>query len=450
MRGHISFMNPSAMKTFNLNSSHLGRQAPLFIQNWLEQVLQNEKRSITENIVHFKTSEKDISFFTNLITLKGSRSSQIGKALILTDITQRLRTEEELSERTRLLEEQAQLIRRNTEQLEETNQRALTRTAQLQALAEVSRAIASINELDILLPTITRVISDNFGFYHVGIFMNDEANEYAVLRASNSEGGQHMLERGHRLRIGPTGIVGNAIAAGTPRIALDTGADAAYLKNPDLPNTRSEMSLPLRVGQRIIGALDVQSTEPNAFSNEDVEVLSTLADQVSIAIENTRLFEEAISSAAENQVLLQQYARAEWQTLVKRQNKIGYRYAGKVEELPNSIEFSENDSSVDVPILVRGQVIGTVRVKSADGKRPRPDELDIIRAATERAAIAAENARLLEASQQRAAKEQTIGQISAKISSSVNLENIMQTAVEELGRTLAGSQVSIRLKSDEK
>jgi len=444
IRGHISFANPSAIKAINLRTEQIGKPAPFFIQHWFEQLQQKMPDTLTESVIHYRDGEKEIAFLANLVTLKNNQGSQIGQALILNNITQRLNIQQELSERSALLEEQALVIRQNAEQLEESNQRALSRTSQLQALTEVSRAIANINELDILLPTITRVISDNFGFYHVGIFLNDDHNEYTLLSAANSEGGQRMLKRGHRLKIGAAGIVGNVIATGVPRIALDTGSDAAFLINPDLPDTRSEMAIPLRSGRQTIGALDVQSTEPNAFSNEDIEVLSTLGDQVSIAIENTRLFEDAIRSAAENQVLLQQYARSQWSGLLKAKNKIGYRYSGKVEELTENESFSEADAQV--PIMVRGQVIGTVLVKAPAGGRFSADELDIIRAATERAAIAAENARLLEDSQKRAFKEQTIGQIASTISASVNMQNILQTAVEELGRTLTGSQVSIRLK----
>ncbi|RPH58260.1 MAG: GAF domain-containing protein [Chloroflexi bacterium] len=351
-----------------------------------------------------------------------------------------------INERTAEVQARSEELARQSQELKKTNTYNLHRATQLQALTEVSRAIASISELDILLPTITRVIGDSFGFYHAGIFLADDAREFAVLSAANSEGGKEMLKRGHKLKIGQAGILGNVVASGSPRIVLDTGTDAAYLKNPDLPDTRSEMALPLRAGKQIIGALDVQSTEPSAFNEEDVEVLTTLADQVSIAIQNARLFDDAIRSAAENQVLLQQYARAQWSSLIKAQRKVGYRYFGKVEDIKERIEPESTPSTVGVPIMVRGQVIGTVSVRAAGGRRFNQDEMDIIRAATERAAIAAENARLLNDSQKRAAKEQTIGQISSKIGASVNLQNILQTAVEELGRTIPGTEVMIRFK----
>src|SRR5919108_140765 len=187
------------------------------------------------------------------------------------------------------------------------------RAKQFESIAHVARTISSTRNLDVLLSQITTVISQEFGFYHVGIFLLDTAKEYAVLSAANSPGGKYMLERGHRLRIGETGLVGFVTATGKPRVAMDTGADAVFFDNPDLPETRSEMALPLHVGEDIIGALDVQSTEPNSFLQEDINILSTLADQVSIAIQNARQFEETRKVLNESEVLSRQFIQTGWQ-----------------------------------------------------------------------------------------------------------------------------------------
>ena len=144
------------------------------------------------------------------------------------------------------------------------------RATQFEAIALIVKAINSVHQMDALLPQITSVISERLGYYHVGIFLNDEVDQTAVLAASNSEGGKNMLAHGHRLKIGEQGIVGYVAATGAVRIARSVGEDAVYFDNPDLPETLSEMALPLRVGNQIVGVLDVQSKQTDAFSSENI------------------------------------------------------------------------------------------------------------------------------------------------------------------------------------
>ncbi len=181
------------------------------------------------------------------------------------------------------------------------------RAAQMLAASEIARDAAAIRDVNRLLREAVFLISERFGFYHAGVFLIDKSGEYAVLRAASSEGGQRMLQRGHKLAVGKTGIVGYVTGTGHPRIALDVGEDAVHFANPDLPGTRSEMALPLRAGDRVIGALDVQSTEPNAFSQEDIMVLQTMADQLAIAIENTRLIAQQARLAAQRRQVIDVY-----------------------------------------------------------------------------------------------------------------------------------------------
>jgi methyl-accepting chemotaxis protein len=192
-----------------------------------------------------------------------------------------------------------ELARHNERSLVESNRQLSVRTqdlerrsVQLQAAAEVSRTAISVRDLDALLAQVTHLISQQFGFYHAGIFLLDAAEEYAVLQAANSEGGQHMLEKGHRLKVREQGVVGYVTGTGEPRIVLDVGSDAVHFNNPLLPETRSEMALPLKLGAQIIGALDVQSKQEGAFDEKDATVLQTMADQLAIAIENARLLQE--------------------------------------------------------------------------------------------------------------------------------------------------------------
>jgi len=348
-------------------------------------------------------------------------------------------------------------------QVAERTNRLENRASQLETIASVARSTASLQNIEELLPAITKLVSERFGFYHTGIFLLDEAGDYAILSAANSEGGKRMLERHHKLKLDRNSIVGYATSQGEPRIALDVGTDAVYFDNPDLPDTHSEMALPLRVGEKVIGALDVQSTQPNAFTEEDISILSTLADQVAIAIENARLFSEAREALRQSEETFTQYTKQEWSSFAKHKNSTGYRFDGmrttsldtvnngtKIKENPksgnNSLKKETNELSI--PIRFRGQVIGTFDVKSKNKNRKwTPDDIALLEAAAERTALALENARLVESSQKRASRERTIGEISTRLGAATDVESILQIAVEELGRKI-GSATEVTLELD--
>jgi GAF domain-containing protein len=357
---------------------------------------------------------------------------------------------------------QTDLERRVEERTFELKKRA----SQLEAVSSVARTIASVQDLNTLLPSITRLVSQHFGFYHVGIFLLDQQRQHMVLRAANSPGGLRMLSRQHRLPLDTHSIVGYSTLRGEPRIALDVGADAAYFDNPDLPNTRSEMAIPLRVAGEVIGSLDVQSTETNAFSEEDLGVLITLADQIAIAIENARLFEETKKALNESRLMFEQYTQQEWNSFTRQSKTSGFLFDGKhVIPLETNagrgpskaaiktgcLATEEASASIAVPIKLRGQTIGVLDVRSKNGQRPwKSDEIAMLEAAAERAGLALENARLIESAQRRAARERAIGDISTRIGSVSNLESILQAAVEELGRKIGGAtEVTLEIRPEE-
>lgn len=364
-----------------------------------------------------------------------------------------------------------QRVSERTAELEAANQQTLRRAAQLQAVTEVSESIAQLQDLDQLFPAITRQISDRFGFYHVGIFLVDPKREYAVLQAANSEGGQRMLERQHRLRLG-VGVVGFSAQTGQPRIALDVGADAVFFNNPDLPQTRSEAALPMKSRGETIGVLDVQSTEPAAFSSEDLQVLTALANQVSITLENARLLTETRAALQQVQEVYNEFTRTEWSRTIQQAEQPGFRYqGGRIEMLEDGLEnpevisavesgeartghvngSTEPRASVAVPVTLRGQVIGVLHVESNDPQRQwQADEVSLVQAVAERAAFAMENARLFQDARRRAAKERMISEASARISSALDIENILRTTAEELERVLGGSEILIQFQSKEK
>jgi GAF domain-containing protein/HAMP domain-containing protein len=354
-----------------------------------------------------------------------------------------------------------QRVEDRTAEITVANEKIERRAKQLASISSISRIINQTQSLPDLLPEIVETISQQFNFYHTGIFLLDANKEYAVLRAANSEGGQRMLERNHKLLVGQTSIVGYTSATGKPRIALDTGVDAIYFNNPDLPNTRSEMALPLlRTGGEIIGVLDVQSTVSDAFSLEDIEVLSSLADQVAVAITNAVLFEETQKALIEGDLIYRQNLKVDWEKYTRSSNLVGIQRKGlKSNLLTEAIEISgvevnagQTDqfaSHLNIPIKLRGAKIGVLSVENNNNRQFSQDELDVIAAILERAALAMENARLLEESQRRAAREQTISEMSVKIGSATEIEAILQTAVRELGTQISGTQISVEIGSED-
>ena len=362
------------------------------------------------------------------------------------------KNETELRERNMELNQlRASLEERVAERTSQLGKRA----SQLEAISNVARSTASIQNLDELLPVITQLVSDRFGYYHAGIFLLDDNREFAVLRATNSTGGQRMLNRQHKLKLDTKSIVGYVTSRGEPRIAFDVGTDAVFFSNPDLPDTRSEMALPLRSGGHVIGALDVQSAEPNAFTSDDITTLATLSDQIAIAIENARLFSEARAALKVSEETFARYTKQEWGSFAEQAKTTGYLFDGKhtvpFEEkdkreksrsLPQtgSLTLAKDTKELVIPIRLRGQTIGFLEVKPKSGNRNwTQDDITLLEAAAERAALALENARLVDSAQRRASRERTIGEISTKIGAVSDMNAIMQAAVEELGRRIGGS-----------
>ena len=181
-------------------------------------------------------------------------------------------------------------VTERTTLLQEANYQLQKRAIQLETSVQVSHAAASILDPQELMQTTVDLIRDRFRFYHVSIFLLDKKGEWAVVRASTGEVGEKMVAQPHRLATNSQSMVGWVCTHRQPRIALDVGADAVHFDNPLLPHTRSELTLPLRIGDRLLGVLDVQSVEEAAFDNDDVRALQGMADLVAIALENARLF----------------------------------------------------------------------------------------------------------------------------------------------------------------
>lgn len=357
--------------------------------------------------------------------------------------------------------EKSALVTRSTE-LESAHKQSEKRAQLLQNIGEISRILSSEQRLDILLPLTARIVSEKFNFYHVGFFLLDDKHEYAVLQAANSAGGKRMLERGHKLKIGQVGIVGYVAATGNPRIALNVGDDAVYFNNPDLPDTRSELALPIRISDELIGVLDVQSTQPNAFHQEDADILTALADQIAIAIQNARSYATTQELLQEAQKISKSFMSESWRIFQEEQPQIGYRISKEeVQPLQKSTTSEQIRKAIDekvtvaesgkkatlaVPIWLRNEVVGVLDIRVLEEHEWDPDDVDIVEAVADRLSLAIESSLLLRTTQRRAEIERITTDISGKIGATTQFDSILRTAAEELSRVLGGSEVLVQIQ----
>ncbi len=368
--------------------------------------------------------------------------------------------------------EELSIVNQNlSERLNDFEKMSDRRKSRLVTTRQISRELSTESDLDKLLHDSVELIRSQLGYYHAGIFLSDDRNENAILRAATGEAGRLMLERKHRIRIREEGIVGFVISRGEPRIAFDVAEDSVHLLNPALPNTRSEIAVPLRVGDRILGALDIQSDQINAFSEEDVDVIQSISDQLATAIDKImqiQLLKQKVSDLEEG---YRSYTRGLWQAHLKGSKKqLSYVYKQDTlgtdfqksetaedallrgEPIITTPESSENtedvESEVAIPITLRNQTLGVMNIKTR-GKTVPADMVDLLNNASNRLALALENARLLEQIQERAEREHLVSEISAKVRASTDIDTILRTAVSELGKTLAIDEVRIQLKSGE-
>ncbi len=342
----------------------------------------------------------------------------------------------------------------------------LERSSQhLRAAVEVGKAAASLRSLDELLSQTTELINKQFGFYHAGIFLIDTYGKYAVLKAANSSGGRRMLARAHKLKVGAEGIVGYVTQTGEARIALDVGQDAVFFNNPDLPQTRSEMALPLIAGGKILGALDIQSTEGEAFTEEDTITLQVLADQIAIAIENARLFEESRKTLVATQRAYGEQSLIGWQELIHQEKNYGYRSSsdGNIypiqektnETLAQTIEenqtnLDENDLVANIPITVRGKAVGAIRlVKPDNAQLWTQQDLALAEVLTTELSRAMDSARLFDETRQQADRERVVGEIANKMQETMNVESVVRLAADELYKLLDLELITIYLNAED-
>ncbi len=310
-----------------------------------------------------------------------------------------------------------------------------------------------------------------FGLYFIGAFEKDEKGEYAVLKAGTGQEGTILLSRNFRQKLSDMGIVSHCFSQAEMQLSSNIRDDLNFLQNPLLPSTLSELALPMIYADKVIGVIDFQSSKVNGFSPEEIKLLRALTDQIAVSFQKAQISQQLKKVQSEFEITYRQFTQRSWRTHLRQaKRKFSYRYRGSLveKEAPQSEELfkainedksvivhgqalaadSEQLTSLAVPIRLRGQVIGAMDLKLGTGQIPSDLE-PLIETICNRLAVALENARLIEEIQTKADREHRVSEISNKIRSSPNVDQVLRTAAAQIGQTLGASEVMIHLHSDQ-
>lgn len=342
-------------------------------------------------------------------------------------------------------ENQSELENRITERTQE-----LTRKSQqISASNLIAHRIASIQNLETLLNNSVDLVSKRFGYYHVAIYLINSRGDYTTLQSASSEGGKKLANQGYRLRIGVEGIVGFVAAEKLPRIAHDVGEDAFFFDSPDLPDTRSELAVPLIVRDKVIGVLDMQSTEVQAFRYDEIEMFQNLADQIAVAIENARLLTESQMTISQLEIISNENSRRNWQNEFLKQKPAFHYSSGETRPMkPNSTLDEKN--TLSIPLILRGQKIGKISLQRKDAFQSWTAQEEMVaKEVANQTALALENVRLIERTRVRANREQEIARMAARIHETLDLDTVLRNSARELQSVLNLEEAEVRLFSQD-
>ncbi|GAP14905.1 protein containg PAS domain S-box [Longilinea arvoryzae] len=397
-------------------------------------------------------------------------------------------------------------ISRDITNVKKAEELAQTRAQHLLTASEIARDTSGLLDLDELLKNAVNMVLDRFGFYHSSIFLLDPLGEYAVLRESTGDAGARMKSIGHNLAVGSNSIVGQVTASGEPVVVNEVRKYEHYYPNPLLPDTRAEMAIPLKGGGRVLGALDIQSTKINAFSQEDVQVLRILADQLAIAIINAELYTSTQETLAQHRFLHQISAAASSSQNVEdalRTTAQGMRVArkddrisihilndrnelvlsasagypagqnskgiipvgegiiGRVAQDKHSIRVGDvqNDpyyiptdesirSELAVPIIYTDRLFGVLNLENTKVVAYSENDEEILSTLAANLGSIIANARLVSQVQHQIERQRQIFEITSKIRRSVDMNSILETSTGELCKALWAQKATIRLAVD--
>jgi GAF domain-containing protein len=347
--------------------------------------------------------------------------------------------------KSRYLEEHQKLLRSlaNEEDLKQNLQVQKEildkRLFQLRTASEISQAISSILDSQILIQRVSDLVKERFNLYYVGVFLLDAAKEYAVLRYGTGDMGRRMFAARHRLAVGGYSMIGWCTQTRKSRVALDIGEEAVHFDNPLLPNTRSELALPIISGNNVLGAMTIQSEQPSAFDDDDILILQSVADSLASSLENANAFQRTQKAMEDIKVLNRAYVQQTWWNTLDTSKGLKVDF-----ENPQIGEGSEKSTAIQVPIILRDEVIGSFNLE-VEGKSIPKEQMEFLETVSAQTSFALENARLLEETQQAALQEQKLNDLTSQFSRALTIEEILKTAVMEFGKLPMVSEASISL-----
>jgi GAF domain-containing protein len=333
------------------------------------------------------------------------------------------------------------------------------RARHLQTAAEIARLAAQVNEPQDLLNQVVELIRMRFDYYHVSFFRLDESGTWAILTASTGEAGRNLLARGHRLAVGSASIVGWVTDRRQPRIASSVEQDPFHFRNPALPDTRAEMAVPVMAGERLIGALDVQSTQVEAFDEAEIQALQAIASELAVSLENAELLDKTRRQLERIEQAQQGQTRESWGRLERSARSPIIRLTSDGTASPaDSADFptaelatqsgrkalAQDGREVAVPIMVRGEVIASISARRQAVDEPW-NEVDIalLEAVAGQAGLAIENARQYYEEQRRTAELEVINRVSQAVSQLLRLDSLYRVIHAQIAQILGDVNLSI-------
>lgn len=344
---------------------------------------------------------------------------------------------------------------------QEMEARLQARIHDVQVTQDITRAITAERDLGYLMNQVVHLIVENFPhIYHAQIFLLDAQEDYAVLRASTGEAGQELLQRGHKLRVGSVSVIGQAVELREPNVAYNTATSSIHRRNEFLPETRAELAVPLKFGRQMIGALDVQSRQRDSFSEDFINTMQTLADQIAVAIENARLYEQSARLLADLQRQRQNEAREAWTEFLRARRVTSQTHQAGVATETDFRELiqaayrsrktivgsatARGTVPFVVPIVMKDTTIGTVEYEVPQHEFANT-KVQLAEDLVSRLTVSLENNRLFQESRKTAQRERLVNDIAATISMETEVQAILETALREVGQALQTPNVSIRL-----